>query len=223
MLRHWWKILATILVLYVVGYGLIIEVPDLPRMHESIRNLFYHVPMWFTMLLLLLISVVYSIKYLRSRDPIHDTISIECINVAILFGLLGFVTGAIWGMYAWGAISQFLIREPKSLASIIGILIYLGYVILRGSIVEEQNRAKVSAVFNIFAFVLFNVFIIVIPRLTDSLHPGSGGNPGFSIYDSDNTMKAVFYPAVVGWILLGLWIMNMRVRIKKISMKLDQP
>ena len=30
------------------------------------------------------------------------------------------------------------------------------------------------------------VFIGILPRMTDSLHPGNGGNPGFNSYDLDN-------------------------------------
>lgn len=222
MVKHWWKILGVGLVLYTLIYGLIIEIPDINRLHEAGRNLFFHVPMWFCMIFMLLLSVIYSIKYLRSNNEIHDATSMQSIVVGIVFGLMGFATGCVWGDYSWGNISSFLTAEPKVLASMIGILIYIAYVILRGSINEDQKRARVSAVFNIFAFVLFNVFIVVIPRLTESLHPGNGGNPGFNIYDSDNNLKMVFYPAVIGWILIGVWMMNMRVRMKKLEWKINE-
>ena len=37
--------------------------------------------------------------------------------------------------------------------------------------------------------------IFVLPRMGDSLHPGSGGNPGFNTYDLNTQMRWVFYPA----------------------------
>jgi heme exporter protein C len=46
----------------------------------------------------------------------------------------------------------------------------------------------------------------------DSLHPGNGGNPAFSSYDLDKNMRLVFYPAVIGWIMIGLWIANIAIR-----------
>jgi heme exporter protein C len=49
------------------------------------------------------------------------------------------------------------------------------------------------------------------------LHPGNGGNPGFSKYDLDSNMRLVFYPAILAWTLLGFWIANLRIRLKKIS------
>jgi heme exporter protein C len=61
------------------------------------------------------------------------------------------------------------------------------------------------------------VFIMILPRLTDSLHPGNGGNPGFGSYDLDNKMRMVFYPAVIGWTLLAAWIAEIRVRLKRLN------
>ena len=86
---------------------------------------------------------------------------------------------------------------------------------------DEQKRARISAVYNIFAFVMLIVFIGILPRMTDSLHPGNGGNPGFNNYDLDSNMKLVFYPAVIGWILLGLWISDIRLRISRLNEKLN--
>ena len=61
------------------------------------------------------------------------------------------------------------------------------------------------------------VFIMILPRLTDSLHPGNGGNPVFGKYDLDNHMRMVFYPAVIGWTLLAVWIAEIRIRIKRLK------
>jgi heme exporter protein C len=63
------------------------------------------------------------------------------------------------------------------------------------------------------------VFLMILPRLNDSLHPGNGGNPGFNKYDLDSTMRMVFYPAVIGWILLGVWLMTLKIRIEKLKRK----
>jgi heme exporter protein C len=54
---------------------------------------------------------------------------------------------------------------------------------------------------------------MILPRMNDSLHPGNGGNPAFSKYDLDSKMRMVFYPAVIAWVLLGVWILNVRNRM----------
>lgn len=216
-MRNWWKALAIILLVYSLIGGLLIEVPRQVILYESIRNLYFHVPMWFSMITLFFISMIYSIKNLSSSSLEDDRKAIQMVNVGIVFGILGTITGSIWAKFTWGA---FWTNDVKLNGSAITMLIYLAYIILRGSMDDEQKRARISAVYNIFAFVLLLVFIGILPRMTDSLHPGNGGNPGFNNYDLDNNMKLVFYPAVLGWILFGLWVSNIRIRMANLKEKI---
>lgn len=219
MYKSWWKILASVFVLYTVVGGLLIKVPTLPILHESIRNLYFHVPMWFAMIVIYTVSVVYSIKYLISNDEKQDLIAVEAINVGLIFGFIGLSTGMIWAKFTWG---DYWPNDPKLNSAAISTLMYLAYVVLRSSIDEEQKRAKISAVYNIFAYPIMVVLLFVLPRLTDSLHPGNGGNPGFGTYDLDSNMRLVFYPAVLGWILISVWMMTIRYRIRILENKNNQ-
>jgi heme exporter protein C len=219
MYKNWWKILASILVLYTVIGGLLIQVPELPILHESIRNLYFHVPMWFAMIVVYLVSVIYSIRYLNSGNENHDLIAVESVNTGIVFGFIGLTSGMIWANYTWGSPWP---NDPKLNSAAISTLMYLAYIVLRSSIEEEQKRAKISAIYNIFAFPAMVVLLFILPRLTDSLHPGNGGNPGFGTYDLDRNMRFVFYPAVLGWILISVWIMTIRYRIRLIENKQNQ-
>lgn len=216
--KHWWKATGSILVMYSIIAGLLGEVPILPILHESVRNLYFHVTMWFSMLAIFSYSLYYSIMYL-SKSNIKDDINAEKFaNTGILLGSLGVITGSLWARFTWGA---WWVNDPKLNGAAISILIYFAYVVLRNSMDEEQKRAKVAAVYNIFAFVLMLVFVMVYPRLNqvDSLHPGNGGNPGFSSYDLDKNMRIVFYPAVLGWILIGIWISRLSARVEAVAYK----
>lgn len=215
----WWKIVTVALVFYSFIGGLLMDVPRLPILNETIRNLYYHVPLWFGMVVVLLISMINAIKYLRTSGIEHDQRSVAFANTGILFGVLGVITGSIWAKFTWGA---FWTNDPKLNGAAIGLLIYLAYTVLRGSFTDEMQRAKVSAVYNILAFMIFIPLIFVLPRLTDSLHPGNGGNPGFNAYDLDNKMRMVFYPAVLGIILIGVWISQIQSRIFKIKQKYEE-
>ena len=216
MLKNWWKILSVLLISYTICEGFLGKVPAQPILHESIRNLYFHVPMWFSMMVIMLISVIYSIKYLSSSTIDHDIFATQAAHTGMLLGALGLITGSIWARYTWGA---WWVADTKLNGAAVTMLIYLAYFILRGSIDEEQKRARVAAVYNIFAYVMLIVFLMILPRLNDSLHPGNGGNPGFNKYDLDSNMRKVFYPAVLGWILLSVWIMTLRVRLEKIKRK----
>ena len=103
--------------------------------------------------------------------------------------------------------------------TVIALLIYLAYFILRAVFDDPDKRARISAVYNIFAFAALIPLIYVIPRLTDSLHPGAGGNPALGGEDLDNTMRLVFYPAIIGWTLIGLWMASLLARLEKVRLK----
>jgi heme exporter protein C len=117
----------------------------------------------------------------------------------------------LWAKFAWGAAWS---NDPKQTNAAIALLIYLAYFVLRASIENHEQRGRLGAVYNIFAFAAMVPLLFIIPRMTDSLHPGNGGNPGFNAYDLDNRMRMIFYPAIIGWFLVGIWIAQQRVRFR---------
>ncbi len=213
-MKTWVKILAICLLLYVHIGGLLLDVPRLNILNETVRALYFHVPMWFGMVLLFGISVYYAVRYLRNPSSNFDIRSVECANVGLVFGILGMITGMLWANYTWGSPWH---GDPKQNGAAIALLVYLAYFILRSSIQNEEQKARLSAVYNIFAFAAMIPLIFIIPRLTSSMHPGSGGNPGFNMYDLDSKMRLVFYPAVIGWLLIGVWIVSLRVKMRELE------
>ncbi|MEM1407722.1 MAG: cytochrome c biogenesis protein CcsA [Bacteroidota bacterium] len=218
MRKSWWKVLTVIILVYVVVGGLLLDVPRLHILNETIRALYFHVPMWFGMIILLFASVVFSLRYLRTGIKDFDTRAAEFANVGVLFGVFGILTGMLWAQFAWG---QWWSGDPQQNGAAIGLLIYLAYFVLRGSLEDDDQKARISAVYNIFAFAALVPLLFILPRMTDSLHPGSGGNPGFNAYDLDSRLRMIFYPAVIGWTLLGVWITSIRIRIKRLSINQD--
>jgi heme exporter protein C len=214
--QTWWKVAAVLLIFYTLVVGFLLSVPRLPILHETIRSVYFHVPMWMGMLSVFVISVFYSIKYLNTGKEEYDIAAVECVNTGLLFYSLGLVTGMLWAKYTWG---EFWSGDPKQNSAAIAFLLYCAYLVLRNSIDEEQKRAKISAIYNIFAFPIMVVLIFILPRMTDSLHPGNGGNPAFGKLDMDNHMRVVFYPAMLGWSLLAVWIATIRYRIRLIEYK----
>ena len=207
----WIKIICIFLLAYVTIAGFLFDVPALPILNEAIRILFFHVPMWFTMIFLLFISAINSYYYISKGRINYDIKSNEYANVGVFFGILGIISGMLWAKFTWGT---YWTNDPKLNGSALGLLIYFSYFVLRGSVKDELNKAKISSVYNIFAFAMLIPLIFILPRMTDSLHPGNGGNPGFNVYDMNSQLRIVFYPAVIGFILLGIWITNIRVKIK---------
>lgn len=212
--QTWWKVLAVLMIIYTLIAGLLLGVPRMPVLHETIRNVYFHVPMWMAMFTVFTISVIFSVRYLLYGKPEDDLAAVESAKTGTFFFVIGLVTGMLWARYTWG---EFWSNDPKQNSAAIAFLLYCAYLVLRNSIDEEQKRAKISAVYNIFAFPVMIVLIMVLPRLTDSLHPGNGGNPAFGKMDLDNRMRIVLYPAFIAWSLIGVWIASLKYRMSLIE------
>jgi heme exporter protein C len=226
MNKWWWKILSIVLLTYTIVAGFLFRVPRKPVIQESIRNLYFHVCMWFSMMILFTVSVVQAVKYLRSNNLKHDILSRQYAVVGIVYGILGYSTGMIWASFTWAdpnnpATASFaaIAKDPKLIGAAIALLIYFAYLVLRDSIQDLDKKARISAVYNIFAFAFLFPSIWIIPRLLESLHPGGEGNPALNYKDIDPMMRLVFYPAVIGWTLLGVWIVSLKVRMKILKEK----
>ena len=215
MKKNWWKILSIILLTLTCVCVFIVGVPAKPILNETIRNLDFHVPIWFCMMLFFTISIVYAIRYLSNPLSNYDICSVEFANIGIVFGLLGLITGMIWANYTWGAPWS---NDPKQIGAAIALLVYLAYLVLRNSIEDIDKKARISAVYNIFAFALLFPTLWIIPRMVESLHPGGQGNPAISSQDIDSRMRTIFWlMAIPGWALLGLWITNLRIRLSMLK------
>ena len=204
---------------------------------ETIRNTYFHVSLWFAMMFLFIAAVVYSIKYLvrksrQERQEIPDIVSLTEVSrleradiwalvftgVGMLFGILGLLTGAVWAKYTWGSYWNW---DIKQFTTLIALLIYGGYFVLRGAFPDPERRARLAAVYNIFAFACLIPLIYILPRLsTTSLHPGAEGNPAMGGEDLDSTMRMVFYPTIIGWTLIGGWMAGLAYRARLIAERL---
>lgn len=217
--NNWWKIVALLLLVYAVFAGMLGSIPDLPIVQQTIRNLYFHVGMWFSMMAILGVSLFFSIRYLRSFNLEDDRKARDAVVVGLVLGALGIFTGMIWAKNTWGA---YWIQDPKLNGAAVSMLTYFAYMVLRSSLSVPDSRARLAAVYNVMAFVILLVFIMVIPRLAEaSIHPGIDGNPALASGDLDNRMRWVFFPAMLGWILMAVWIWKVFTSITALEEKIS--
>lgn len=203
----------------VITAGFLIRIPDIPILKESARNLFLHVPMWFTMAVCFAAGFVYSIKYLGSPSPENDRKAETATQVGLLFGICGLLTGAVWARFTWGTWWTF--AEPRMNLSALAMMIYVAYFVLRTAFDNPEKRAKIAAVYNVFAATTIPFLLYIIPRQLPSLHPGADGNPAFSEITAPE-LRYIFYPAVVGFIALAFWLYDILVRYKNVKYQLEK-
>ncbi|WP_236975827.1 cytochrome c biogenesis protein CcsA [Membranihabitans maritimus] len=181
---------------------------------ETIRNTYFHVSLWLSMMILLTGAVVFAIRNLRSKNLLDDSRSSALTEVGFLFGIFGVTTGMIWAEYTWGKAWSW---DIKQITTAIALLIYSAYFLLRNSMEDPYKKSRISSIFNIFAFIALIPLLYILPRMSESLHPGSGGNPALGGEDLDSTMRMIFYPAVIGWALVGLWMSEILSKYKTVK------
>ncbi|MEX2478898.1 MAG: cytochrome c biogenesis protein CcsA [Gracilimonas sp.] len=213
-----WKYVVAVWMTIVISAGFLIYIPHIPILEETARNIFFHVPMWMTMFVLFLISFWYSIQYLNEPNSVYDVKASSAAAVGVAFGVCGLLTGSLWARFTWG--SWWTFAEPKMNLAALALMIYVAYFVLRSAFDDRQKRAKLSAVYNIFAVTTVPFLLYVVPRQLTSLHPGADGNPAFSEITADE-LRFILYPAFIGFIALGYWIYEVHYRYNKLKLDVE--
>jgi len=226
--RRLYRIVRAVVVVLLTGVivaGFLGRIPQLDILEQSARNLYFHVPVWFTLMAATIVSAYHSVQYLRTKDRRRDVRAREAAWLAILFGLLGILTGMVWARFTWyeGTGTWWNFDPKQSMAAVL-LLIYGGYFLLRDGIDNAGTRARVAAVYNLFAVVTMPFLLYILPRQLPSLHPGGEGTPAFSQTDLAPAMQGVFYPSILGFIGLFWLLYTQRVRLAWIRQRLrDEP
>ena len=218
--------LAILLVGYALVYGLTTSLPwQKPILGHSARNMFYHVPMWFGMMAMCGISLVYSLLYLQKGDEKLDHAAAQAANVGLVYGILGLVTGILWSRVTWSRammdweFGAWWPWDPKQVTALIAVLIYAAYFILRNSFEDPRQKGRVAAVYNIFGAASIIPLFYLIPKVLGGLHPGSNEESA-TVIDMTLEFRRVFWPAVLGFILLGVTLFLQRWKMAQIEDKL---
>jgi heme exporter protein C len=148
--------------------------------------------------------------HLNSKKLHHDLLAHSFAKIGTVMGILGLLTGMIWARATWGT---FWNNDPKLIGAAVTLLIYFALFILRASVKDDDKKGIISAVYSVFAFFLMIPAIYIIPRYMASSHPGGVTDDTATIFTLAPALRGVFYPAVLGWILIGVWISNIKYKI----------
>ena len=209
----------------VIVAGFLGQIPQLDILEQSARNLYFHVPMWFTLMAATVVSAYHSLRYLQSGHRVRDVRAREAARLALIFGILGIITGMVWARFTWyEGTGKWWNFDPKQSMAAVLLLIYGAYFVLRDSIDDRDLRGRVAAVYNLFAVTTMPFLLYIIPRQLPSLHPGGEGSPAFSQTDLAPAMRWVFYPSVLAFLGLFWVLYTQRVRLAWLRDRLrDEP
>jgi heme exporter protein C len=94
-----------------------------------IQKIFYfHVPSWIAMYSAIAVCAVASTIYLFQSKPAADRYAVSAAELAVLFGLMGLVTGPLWGRKAWGV---WWLWDARLTSALLMELIFVAYLLVR--------------------------------------------------------------------------------------------
>ena len=138
------------------------------RTQGPAQKIFYvHAPAAWAALLAFVITGILSLIYLWLKDRRIDSIAAASAEVGLAFSVAMLTTGPIWGKTVWGTWWSW---DARLTSTMFIFLLFVGYRVMRGAIVDPSTRARFSAVIGIMGLVLVP-FIHMTVYLFRTLHP----------------------------------------------------
>ena len=172
---------------------------------------YFHVPSWFAMFTAIGICGVSSLVYLFKDRPAADRLASSAAELAVLFGLMGLVTGPLWGRKAWGVWWQW---DAKLTMALLLELVFISYLLVRkyGGVGSDKLAAAVG---------LFGT--AVVPFVYEAVNIWRTVHPTTSVVPTlPSSMGLPFWFCVASYMLLLTLLLTMRVRLAERQAALDE-
>lgn len=208
------KIILFLWMTAVICFAILYPIPYIPALGDRARVLYFHVPTAWVTVLAFLMSMIYSIQYIRHKDILYDYKASASAGLGLLFCILATITGAVWAKFNWGAFWNW---DPRQTSIFLLLLIYGAYFALRSAVESEETRAKLASVYAILSFITVPFFIFILPRIVESLHPDPIINSRGKI-NMDTGMLLIFLSSLAGFTALFYWMLNLKIRLAKIEL-----
>jgi heme exporter protein C len=115
--------------------------PDRDMGHLQ-KIMYVHVPAAWAAFLAFAVVFVASLHYLWRRRERADLLAASAAEVGTVFTALTLVLGSIWGRPTWGV---WWTWDPRLTSTAVLLLIFAGYLALRGFVDDPDQRARWSA------------------------------------------------------------------------------
>jgi len=208
--RAFVPLLAIATAMFVYAPILIANAPYESTMGLVQKIFYFHVPSWFAMFTAVFVCGVESAIFLFRKKPSADRIAAAAGEVAVLFGLMGLVTGPLWGRKSWGVWWPW---DARVTIALLVELTFVGYLLVRKF--GGPGADKLAAAMAIFG--MFNVpFLYVSVDIWRTIHPKTTVVPTLP-----GGMPGPFWFSVAAFLLLCGLLMTARARLEHQRAALD--
>jgi len=177
-----------------------------------VQKIFYfHVPSWFVMFSAAGVCGIGGALYLFTGRREADRVALGAAELAVVFGLMGLITGPLWGRKAWGVWWQW---DARLTSALVMWLVFVAYLLLRkyGGVGSE----KLSAVLALFGMA--NVpFVYLSVNLWRTVHPKTS-----VVMTLEPQMGRPFLLCTLAFMALFVLLLAARVRLENTRAAVDE-
>jgi heme exporter protein C len=177
-----------------------------------VQKIFYfHVPSWFAMFTAIAVCGIASLIHLFKTSPRADRISEAAAEIAVVFGLMGLVTGPLWGRKAWGVWWQW---DAKLTIALLLEMTFISSVLVRKY--GGAGSDKLASAVGIFGLAVVP-FVYEAVNIWRTIHPLTSVVPNLPA-----SMGLPFWFSVAAYMLLLVVLLMLRVNLGKRQAALDE-
>lgn len=158
-------------------YFALIWSPPEQQMGNLVRILYFHVGSAWVAFLAFFVTFVFSIVYLFRRNLFFDRIAVSSAEIGVVYTTFTLVTGSLWARPIW---NTWWTWDPLLTTTLILWFLYVGYLLLRGTITGLERRARASSAYGIIAFVDVPIIHFAV-EWWRSIHPLVIDETGFAM------------------------------------------
>ena len=202
---------AVVGVMFVAAPFVVANAPYESTMGLVQKIFYFHVPSWFAMFTAIGICGVASLYHLFKNSPKADRLAEAAGELAVLFGLMGLVTGPLWGRKSWGVWWQW---DAK-----LTIALLLEMTFISGILVRKYGGPgsdKLAAAVGIFGLAV-TPFVYEAVNIWRTIHPLTSVVPTLSA-----AMAGPFWFCVSAFMLLLVVLLTLRVNLGARQAALDE-
>ncbi|MBN2394511.1 MAG: cytochrome c biogenesis protein CcsA [Anaerolineae bacterium] len=195
-------------VVFLVALGMVFfYAPREATMGEVQRIFYFHVASAWVGFFGFFVTFVGGIGYLATNDRRWDILAFSSAEVGLVFISMTLVTGMLWAKPAWGT---YWTWEPRLTISAVQWLLYVAYVMLRGSVLSPEREARFAAVYGIAAFVTVPLSWFAI-RWWRTIHPQVVSSEGMAIAPK---MIHTLLVSIVAFTLVYIVLLRQRIALE---------
>ena len=204
--------LSTLIALFVIAFRAPVEASM-----GIVQKIFYfHAPAGYAMYLGAGFCFIGSAGYLARGTRRWDALAKSGAEVAVVMGIILCTTGPLWAMKAWGVAWTW---DPRLTTSMLSVLIYVAYVLLRSFAGDGDAERKFAAALGVLGAANLPIIHYSVQKWGGN-HPKVITKGGGGLQHPD--MKLALFLGFLTFTLLAIVLVWHRTKVELSAQKLAQ-